>query len=433
MFSDEDKTEPHDSESSMNSAVEDKSEQPRGLIQSSEIALTVLRQFTMLQTDHHHSKPENPDSRLVKDLEQIETLRLLDSMFDYERIQTPYWTWRHLIFVAYFPLGLVVLLLRLMLIFVLFGTLPWVLSSRSFCQVLRLTLPWITGTWIHCRDDDAKQRTSSFEEKEGSLFVANHVSEFDALAIRWALDRDAQMVGYAPYRTLSWWYKFSRGKLSSAIWFLPQSERQSMSRNVSRRSSSHSTKHLRERITSLSKPLFYFPESGCSNGKVGVLKYQPFMFAVEKTVHPIALRASQSLLPINLTKETSDRRSTFQANFLWYLFCPYRVYTLQFLPSMQIQPEETSQDFADRVMKATSDALLLKATSFQYSDLLQYLELKNLVYDLLDTKGKQKLETLLHPNTFHTTMRRKLSAKVSVSGITVSSKKINSKRVSPTH
>lgn len=76
--------------------------------------------------------------------------------------------------------------------------------------------------------------------------------------------------------------------------------------------------------------------------------------------------------PVNINDETS----TFLANVLWYLFVPWHTYTVQFLPSTRAAPGEDPLVVAQRVMKATADALEQQASPFLYRDKIAYTRYK---------------------------------------------------------
>jgi ancient ubiquitous protein 1 len=76
--------------------------------------------------------------------------------------------------------------------------------------------------------------------------------------------------------------------------------------------------------------------------------------------------------PININDETS----TFAANVGWYLFVPWHVYTIKCLPRTEMLVGEEPLDTAQRVMRATAEALRQQATPFLYRDKIAFTRYK---------------------------------------------------------
>jgi len=60
--------------------------------------------------------------------------------------------------------------------------------------------------------------------------------------------------------------------------------------------------------------------------------------------------------------------STWFRNFFWFLFVPFHVFDISFLPIQRRQENETPEEFAVRVQKLTSTHLKLEATNYSYSE-----------------------------------------------------------------
>lgn len=79
-----------------------------------------------------------------------------------------------------------------------------------------------------------------------------------------------------------------------------------------------------------------------------------------------------TLQPININDETS----TFAANVAWYFFAPWHVYTIKCLPRTEVQAGEEPLDAAQRVMRATAEALQQQVTPFLYRDKIAFTRYK---------------------------------------------------------
>ncbi|KAE9029170.1 hypothetical protein PR003_g12293 [Phytophthora rubi] len=282
-----------------------------------------------------------------------------ESMFQFERIKRPLGV-GHLLLLLYTPFGLVLLLLRGICCFLVALILPRVCSEDQIDRWrLARVFVWLTGTRVRLEDEHLFEKG----EDRAEIIVSNHISEFDAVAMLGITP--AYILGYDFYKKMLF-FKLLGDK--AGLVYVPYVSRQQG--NGAGRDAVRQI--IVERLARGNKPLAAFPEGGLTNGRKGLLQYHKFLFSLEKTVQPLAIRASDGPFPVNINDETS----TFLANVLWYLFVPWHTYTVQFLPCTKAAPGEDPLVVAQRVMKATADALEQQASPFMYRDKIAYTRYK---------------------------------------------------------
>jgi hypothetical protein len=117
------------------------------------------------------------------------------SMFQFERIKSPVGI-GHLLMLLYAPIGIVLLFLRGTMLFLLALTMPRCLSEQQLDRLgLHRVAAWLTGTVVLLED------AHHFDFKApADVIVANHISEFDAVAVRALLP--SYVLGYDFYKKM---------------------------------------------------------------------------------------------------------------------------------------------------------------------------------------------------------------------------------------
>jgi ancient ubiquitous protein 1 len=278
-------------------------------------------------------------------------LNHLTNMFDWVRVNNEN-SLKYLAFLIYFPIGIIVTLIRLIILVPLMST-TYILprNIQSFC--IRLQLFLFVGVWINVKG------TLSTDSR---ILVANHIAEIDAIIIRALTDPYTLM--YSFYSNV-WWLKYTPLSIVRMI-LVPQ---------VSRHEDSNGRNMIDERIREILKedttnPILLFPEGGLTNFKNGLMQYHKFVFGLNVKIQPIALQCN-TFLPINL----DGAYSSFLSNYLWFLFLPIKTYTITFLPPVEQYSNETSLEFCRRVMNITSNYLNIICSPFLYSDKKKWLKL----------------------------------------------------------
>ena len=166
-------------------------------------------------------------------------------------------------------------------------------------------------------------------DKDSRIWVANHISEFDALAIRSLAD--PYILGYSFYKEM-WWLQLSPLGLMNMI-YVPQK---------SRSDGNHSGRDdINQQITKVlqkdSNFVLLFPEGGLTNTSTALLQYHKYVFGLGKVVQPIALRISS---PLPVYPDTGY--ASFVSNIMWFVFMPFQRYQVDFLPAREISENESS-------------------------------------------------------------------------------------------
>ncbi|RLN88903.1 hypothetical protein BBJ28_00002216 [Nothophytophthora sp. Chile5] len=282
-------------------------------------------------------------------------LQPFQSMFQFERLKRPLGL-GHVALLLYAPFGIVLLVLRIAGIFVLALVVPRLFSEEQIDRLgLARAFVWLTGTRVHLIDEHLFAKGTDAAQ----IIVANHISEFDAMAM--IAITPAYILGYDFYKKM---LLFRLLGDKAGLVYVPYTSRQQgggAGRDAVR-------EIIIERLARGDKPLAAFPEGGLTNGRKGLLQYHKFLFSLGKTMQPLAIQATDGPFPVNINDETS----TFLANVLWYCFVPWHTYTVRFLPRTQAAPGEDPLVFAQRVMKATAEALQQQASPFLYRDKIAY-------------------------------------------------------------
>lgn len=121
-------------------------------------------------------------------------LRPFMSMFQFERIKTPYHL-GHVLLLLYSPFGVALMLLRILCSFTLAFFLPKLLSDAQMDNGgMHKLFAVVSGTIVTVED------AHLFDRQEADIIVSNHISEFDAIALRWVTP--AHVLGYDFYKKM---------------------------------------------------------------------------------------------------------------------------------------------------------------------------------------------------------------------------------------
>lgn len=116
------------------------------------------------------------------------------TMFQFERIKSPYGA-AHALLLLYAPLGVVLMVLRLLLAFAIAAVVPRVMSQERLDAVgMQSFFTVLSGTIVTVKNAHLLQK------HEADVLVANHISEFDAIAVSWLTP--AHILGYDFYKKM---------------------------------------------------------------------------------------------------------------------------------------------------------------------------------------------------------------------------------------
>ncbi|XP_066998744.1 lipid droplet-regulating VLDL assembly factor AUP1 [Anabrus simplex] len=125
---------------------------------------------------------------------------------------------------------------------------------------------------------------------------------------------------------------------------------------------------VRNHLEKCSTPVLAMPEGATTNGTVGLLKFSTWPFRASSSVQPVVLRVWR---PSLLCVAPTALATTSWADVFWFLFSPFTVFTLKYLPAMQSNGEDGVQ-FSERVQKAIAEALGVLPTKYTAGDKAEY-------------------------------------------------------------
>ncbi|KAK2960880.1 putative ancient ubiquitous protein 1 [Blattamonas nauphoetae] len=111
------------------------------------------------------------------------------------------------------------------------------------------------------------------------------------------------------------------------------------------------------------RQLFVLAEGATTSGKVGLLRYNKFVFTLGKPIQPFAVRVNTHM-PICIDCPSKN----MFPNLFWYGFCPICTWEFTALPVQTICEGEKPEEFATRVQKLTADHLGIACTTYFYKD-----------------------------------------------------------------
>lgn len=171
------------------------------------------------------------------------------AMFQFERIKSPY-RLTHVLLLLYAPLGALLLLVRALLLFLIALVLPAVLSEAQLDRLgVHALFAVVTGTIVRVED---AQLLRSDDGRAADIVVANHISEFDALALLRGLGA-GYILGYDFYQKMLF-FRLLRGK--SGLVYVPYA-----SRNQGGAEGRDQVREIiMDKLSKADKPLMAFPE-----------------------------------------------------------------------------------------------------------------------------------------------------------------------------
>lgn len=111
------------------------------------------------------------------------------------------------------------------------------------------------------------------------------------------------------------------------------------------------------------------PEGATTNGRIGLLKFSTWPFVIEDTVQPVLVTVSRPLFP-NIAVTVLGSR--WWSDLFWFLFVPWTIFTLKYLPVLKRESEESAEDFSQRVQSVMAHKLGQTATAFTCNDKVEY-------------------------------------------------------------
>jgi hypothetical protein len=272
-------------------------------------------------------------------------------------------------FTLYFPVGIVLLLIRFILLNLL--RLVFFIFPKLKSNSLLISLTCI-AFGVHVKYNNLFNSNSN----ELIIFVSNHVTCLDYLSVKAIINNVNYMNG-----------KLTNGNSTIFDWIA------SYFRNILVTNSPKEGSDFFEQQSNY--PFLFFPENAATNGKHGLLLFDSKPFDLQKSIDqnekfstcivPICLKINRShFLPISVNSIGS---SGFFNLFL-ALFVPFSIYELNFLNKQYKNINETSDAFAERVRRLMANNLKLICQNLNHESLKQiFFEHEN---NLRDRRLKQE-------------------------------------------
>jgi ancient ubiquitous protein 1 len=260
----------------------------------------------------------------------------IEKLFDINRFTTKLSIANILLLVMYIPLGILIVVIRICLLFIwgiIFLMMP---STKQFKQIFCKGAAAIIGILYKFNNE---YHISSLATPP-RFVVSNHSYTFEFIAF-----------------ITRYWCLLTARKSVLDHWLLA---RTAILVDIV------VVNNLKSQYTDVAKtpyPIFVFPEGATTNGRVGLLKYNPLIFSYGESILPIATKISRPLPIAFCTLHFS-----LITDFLWLLYSPWTLFEYTILPVQKILPGESPEEFAKRVQVITADTLRLIATDFTAED-----------------------------------------------------------------
>ena len=250
--------------------------------------------------------------------------------------------------IVYFPLGILIMLVRFSLICLLYvcvNLVPSLQYNSVFVRLVSLTLGVFISECVY------SNKQSVFRRNTTKIFASNHVTCLDYLAIKCgAVDSN-----YNEHTNLN------------------RSATNAETSKLFARVSMFFTGilHLNENSKSTKSNFIYFPESIATNGSNALLMFDSSPFELPDSAYsacvPVCLRVERcwSLLPFSVNYIHSNDL----VNVLLSMFLPYTSYQVEFLGEQFMNENETSKQFAERVRSLIADRLHLTRSELSHEGL----------------------------------------------------------------
>ncbi|RWS08026.1 ancient ubiquitous protein 1-like protein [Dinothrombium tinctorium] len=265
--------------------------------------------------------------------------------------------WQMVPLVIYFPIGLCLLIVRVFIglhAFLVASLLPK--SSVVRCFIIR-TMCAVLGFIV-------REEHMHFKRKVGvKLLVANHITDFDHLAVDLVLPCIVPIISDSP-KFLNW----SLGLHD----FGTKNGGDTFTQNV---------KHY---LSSCEVPILMHPENATTNGRSGLLKFNSLPFTLDSIVHPLCISVSR---PSPLEVSPTVLGSRWWSDLFWILLTPFTVFTLKYLESIHQKEGESVDEFAKRVQIEMASAMNVAATNYTEADKLEYM--KRIAHSASDNSSSQ--------------------------------------------
>ncbi|XP_015524503.1 lipid droplet-regulating VLDL assembly factor AUP1-like isoform X1 [Neodiprion pinetum] len=259
----------------------------------------------------------------------------IKELFDESRFPSG---WKLVALFLYTPLGIVLVLLRLLI-----GLQLWLFASLlPDCDTLRTCLNHgLTLTFgIIVRVD----MTGEERDKKSRIIVANNVSALDHFALR----RNAETV-------------------TPSLWELPNALSHAMGlQEMNMNSKDALIANIKHFLSSSGYNIALQPEFGSTNSRVALLKFNSWPFSIQSSIQPVVIKTQRpEFVGVKLTSVAS----TWWMDVFWFMFVPYTIFTLRYL---KVKRNMDSEVLAREVEREIADTLGIQTSNHTVSDKTEY-------------------------------------------------------------
>ncbi|CAL7943345.1 unnamed protein product [Xylocopa violacea] len=258
----------------------------------------------------------------------------IQHLFDKSRFPSG---WHLVSIFLYTPVGLLLVLLRLLVALQLWLVAILLPDCDSLRTFLSYGFSFAFGIMVKIPEGEIK-------DKQARIIIANNVSVLDHFAL----------------------YKATQA-LTPTVWELPTCMGYALGLQVMDMSSKEALiADIKQFLSTSYYNIVIQPEFGITNNRVSLLKFNSWPFTIEEYVQPIAIKAWRpDFIPIRLTSLASK----WWTDMFWFMFVPYTVFTFKYL---KIKRNTDCEVLVREVEKDIATSLGLQTSSHTVSDKVEF-------------------------------------------------------------
>ncbi|KAA6367405.1 MAG: hypothetical protein EZS28_037069 [Streblomastix strix] len=274
----------------------------------------------------------------------------LTSLFNHSRLKESITLKERILFYLYIPFGIILGTIRT------FGSLVICMPLLTIFSLIDLEgFFWRTVGAVFNFRSRVTNPEALAPAKDAPILVCNHITDMDGIAFfPILLTKNAIEVVTVYLKPLVDWARRIRWRVIC------------ITRETEQDRKHLTTEKIQETFDApenANRRLFILAEGATTNGRVGLLRYNKFVFSLNRPVQPLALRVNPHL-PINVDCPSHN----LLPNYFFQMFCPTFTFEYTALPVQHKLEGESSEDFATRVQKITAEHLGLVPTTYSYKD-----------------------------------------------------------------
>lgn len=246
-----------------------------------------------------------------------------------------------LLVLLYIPCGLLLVIFRIFFALQLFIILS-ILPKESFVRrILFRVSSAILGIAV------TQEGCENFIKGQHKVVISNHVTSLDNVAIETILPSTM------PYSRCDcpWLIK----------WLLGYEDLDDD------KDKENTDSKIKKYLQGSGVPLLAFPEEQITNGKRGLLKFNPWYFQFSSTILPVLISVRRPLI-VHIPPHVLE--SGWWQDLFWSMFVPYTLYHIRVLPPIETKSDDVGSD----VQKHMASAFGVTATNFTAQDVIELIK-----------------------------------------------------------